>query len=57
MWALESSGGCHYIGLGAVLFCGSTSLLWISDYMDIGLPFCFMALLQILSSMACLHDM
>ncbi len=54
-WALESShrvailvflcGGCHCTGLGAtVLFCGSTALLRISDHMDIGLPFCFMAL-------------
>ncbi len=54
IWALESSRGCSYTGLGAaVLFCGSTALLWISDYMDIGLPFCFTALLWISSSTAC----
>ncbi len=30
----------HYTGLGvAILFCS----LWILDYTDIGLPFCFMA--------------
>ncbi len=28
----------------AILFCGSTALLWISDYMDTGLPFCFLLL-------------
>ncbi len=34
----------HPLYLGAaILFCGSTALLQISDYMDIGLPFCFMA--------------
>ncbi len=46
-------GGSHYTGLGAaILFCSSTALLWISDYMDIGLPFCFTSLLRISSSMA-----
>ncbi len=58
-WALVSShfgflmGGCYYTGLGAaILFCSSTVLLGIADDMDIRLPFCFMALLQISSSIA-----
>ncbi len=46
-------GGSHYTCMGAaILFCGSTALLRILDYMDIGLPFCFMALLWISSSTA-----
>ncbi len=50
---LRVAGTAIYTGLGAaILFCGSTALLWISDNMDIGLPFCFMGLLQISSSMA-----
>ncbi len=54
IWALESSRGCYYTGLGAaILFYSSTALLWISDYTDIGLPFCFMALLWISLSTAC----
>ncbi len=53
IWALvESSRGCHYTGLGAaILFCSST------DHMDIGLPFCFTALLRIYSSTDGLRDM
>ena len=32
-----------YLG-AAILFCGSTALLWISDYMDIGLCYGFLHL-------------
>ncbi len=50
IWALASShfsflmwGHLLYLG-AAILFCSSTALLWISDYKDIGLPLCFMAI-------------